>query len=135
MSYLFNDFDTIKTEVKLKIIISNLKTKEASGKNGRLRNILKNTQPWKPKIWNFGLENHWNAFRYLKIKVTVKTLPNTIIFSECNKHKCLLVFNEFLAFGKFRNLSKLNSKFKQLKIKTFKNICKNKRPAGLFNFL
>ena len=59
----------------------------------------------------------------MKIKVTVKTLPNTIIFSECNKHKCLLVFNEFLAFGKFRNLSKLNSKFKQLKIKTFYNCC------------
>lgn len=59
----------------------------------------------------------------MKIKVTVKTLPNTIIFSECNKHKCLLVFNEFLAFEKFRNLSKLNSKFKQLKIKTFYNCC------------
>jgi hypothetical protein len=48
---------------------------------------------------------------------------DTIIFSELNKHKCLLVFNEFLAFGKFRNLAELNSKFRQLKIKTFYNCC------------
>ena len=48
---------------------------------------------------------------------------DTIMFSECNKHKCLLVFNEFLAFGKFRNLAELNSKFKQLKTKTFYNCC------------
>ena len=50
---------------------------------------------------------------------------DTIIFSELNKHKCLLVFNEFLAFGKFRNLAELNSKFRQLKIKTFYNCCTN----------
>lgn len=48
---------------------------------------------------------------------------DTIIFSELNKHKCFLVFNEFLAFGKFKNLAELNSKFKQLKIKTFYNCC------------
>ena len=48
---------------------------------------------------------------------------DTIMFSECNKHKCLLVFNEFLAFGKFRTLAELNSKFKQLKTKTFYNCC------------
>lgn len=48
---------------------------------------------------------------------------DTIMFSELDKHKCLLVFNEFLAFGKFRNLAELNSKFKQLKIKTFYNCC------------